>query len=290
MKGKLICYLMSGLILIFSCAEAMSASWQITYPRTISDEDKSTEYPLKVLALALEQTGVNYQLTPSEKYYSQGKNLSRLKDNREINVVWSMTDNQREKDLLPIRIPIYKGLIGWRMFLIREDMAERFKYIQNLDHLLKLIPIQGSDWPDTKILQANSFDVVTNINHSALANMLSNAQGDFFPRSILEIWDELASLKTKNKLVIQDSLGLRYPAAMYFFVNNKNRPLAHLINTGLEKAIENGQFDKLFNQTYRSYIEKSKLKKRKFYQLKNSFLPPLTPIDRKELWFNPGGF
>lgn len=265
----------------------MSASWEITYPRTSSDSDKSTDYPLKVLALALEQTGVNFQLIPSEKHYTQGKNLSRLKDNREINVVWSMTDRQREKDLLPIRIPIYKGLIGWRLFLIREDMADRFKYIQKVDHLLKLSPIQGRDWPDTKILQANSFNVVTNINHSALGPMLSNAQGDFFPRSMLEIWDEIETLQTDNKLIIQDSLGLQYPAAMYFFVNNQNRPLAHLIRTGLEKAVANGKFDKLFNQTYQSYIDRTKLKKRKFYRLKNTFLPSETPLDRKELWFKP---
>lgn len=273
------------LLLVTFSAPVFSASWLITYPKPVSDTDTSSDYPLAVLSLALEQTGVNYQLMPSEKYLAQGKNLSRLKDNREINVVWSMTDSQREKDLLPIRIPIYKGLIGWRLFMIREDMAERFKYIQKLDHLLKLSPIQGSDWPDTKVLQANGFDVAANSDYNALFTMLSSAQGDFFPRSMLEVWDELDSIKSTNKLVIQSTLGIRYPAAMYFFVNNKNRPLAHLIKTGLEISIQNGSFDKLFNSTYQSYIDRTKITQRKFYELKNTFLPPETPLSKKELWF-----
>lgn len=274
-------------LLLFSCSPAWSASWHITYPKPVSDSDKSAEYPLAVLALALDQTGVNYQLKSSEKYTSQGKSLTRLKDNREINIVWSMTDIQREKDLLPIRLPIYKGLVGWRLFLIREDMQDRFTYIQNLQQLQKLTPIQGSDWPDTKILQASGFDVVTNNDYLALFNMVSDAQGDFFPRSILEIWGDLAAVQTKNKLMVQSSLGIQYPAAMYFFVNRKNRPLAHLIETGFEKAIKNGKFDELFNSTYKHVLEQTTPENIKFYQLKNTFLPAETPLDRKELWFDP---
>lgn len=277
----------SFFILMFLPSFAFAATWQITYPRPVSETDQSSDYPLAILALALDQTGVNYQLVPSDKYYSQGRNLSRLKDNREINIVWSMTDTQREEELLPIRIPIYKGLIGWRLFLIREDMQERFKYIQNLEQLLKLNPVQGSDWPDTKVLQANGFDTVTNIAYNTLFEMLSSAQGDFFPRSLSEIWYEVDTISTENKLMIQPTLGIQYSAAMYFFVNKKNRPLANLINTGLEKAIANGEFDRLFSERHQTYIEKSQLNKRTFYQLDNTFLPLDTPLERKELWFSP---
>lgn len=280
--------LLFGLIAL-SCGvlsmDIQAAIWQITYPRTISENDTSADYPLKVLSLALEQTGVKYNIEPSGKYYSQGKSLSRLKDNREINVVWSITDRQREKDLLPIRIPLYKGLFGYRIFLIREDMSERFKYIQNKSHLLKLSVIQGNDWPDTKILQENGFDVITHYNHVELFKMLSTAQGDFFPRSILEIWSELDTYKFPHKFMVQPTLGMYYPSAMYFFVNKKNKPLAHLIKTGLEKAIVSGDFEGLFKETYQHVIEKVDIKNRNIYQLESDFLPPETPLDRKELWF-----
>jgi hypothetical protein len=197
-----------------------------------------------------------------------------------------MTNPKREKDLLPIRIPIFKGLIGWRLLLIRQDMAERFRYIGQLDHLLKLSPLQGRDWPDTKILQSNGFDVVTERTQSELMNMLGNAQGDFFPRSIIEIWEELANNKALNQIQIQASLGIRYPAAIYFFVNKKSVPLANLIKTGLEKAIKNGKFEALFIENYKTYIDKAQIENRTFYSLENAFLPEKTPLDRKELWFD----
>ena len=199
-----------------------------------------------------------------------------------------MTNVQREKDLLPIRIPIFKGLIGWRLLLIRQDMAERFTYIQQFEHLVKLSPLQGRDWPDTKILQSNGFDVITERNQTSLMKMLGRAQGDFFPRSIIEVWEELARSKVANEIQIQiqPSLGIRYPAAIYFFVNKKSVPLANLIETGLEKAIENGTYEALFVENYKTYIEKAQIENRTFYPLENAFLPEETPLDRKELWFD----
>jgi hypothetical protein len=229
---------------------------------------------------------VNYQLKPSKNVLAKGKALDRLQDNREINIVWGMTTPQREKDLLPIRITIFKGLIGWRLLLIRQDMAERFTHIQRLEHLVKLSPLQGRDWPDTKILQSNGFDVITERTYSGLMAMLGNAQGDFFPRSIIEIWDELVKSEAANQIQIQTSLGIRYPAAIYFFVNKRSVPLANLIEKGLEEAIKNGNFEALFIEKYQTYIDKSQIESRTFYPLENAFLPEKTPLDRKELWFD----
>jgi hypothetical protein len=207
-----------GFILLFS-VNAKSASWQITFPRPAESTSTIDEYPIQLLSLALDQTGVNYQLKHSENSLTKGKALDRLQDNREINIVWGMTNSQREKDLLPIRIPIFKGLIGWRLLLIRQDMAGRFKYIQQLEHFIKLSPLQGRDWPDTKVLQYNGFDVITERTSSALMKMLSNAQGDFFPRSIIEVWEELAENDSVNRIQVQPTLGIHYPSAIYFFVN-----------------------------------------------------------------------
>ena len=274
-------------ILLFS-VNAKSASWQITFPSSLETASTIDEYPIKLLALALDQTGVSYQLIPSDNFLSKGKAIDRLQDNREINIVWGMTNVQREKDLLPIRIPIFKGLIGWRLFLIRQDMAERFTYIQQFEHLVKLSPLQGREWPDTKILQSNGFDVITERNQTSLMKMLGRAQGDFFPRSIIEVWEELARSKVANEIQIQiqPSLGIRYPAAIYFFVNKKSVPLANLIEVGLEKAIANGTYEALFVDNYKTYIEKAQIENRTFYPLENAFLPEETPLDRKELWFD----
>ncbi|MFT4939213.1 MAG: hypothetical protein ACI88A_002247 [Paraglaciecola sp.] len=271
----------------FICTFSQSAEWKISYPKPVSDEDLRTSYPVQLLSLALDQTGVNYRLVPSDKILQQSKALKRLEDNREVNVVWSGTDKQREERLLPIRIPIYKGLIGWRLMLIRNDMGERFKYIQKVEHLIKLNPLQGHDWPDTKILQANGFEVSTSNNYSSLFNMLRNAQGDFFPRSVVEVWGELSNDNFNKKIILESAIGIRYPTAMYFFVNKKSVPLANLLEQGLEKAIANGKFDELFLRVHQPILNKSNIKGRRFFDLENIFLPKETPLERTELWYQP---
>ena len=129
-------------------------------------------------------------------------------------------------------------------------------------------------------------DVITERTSTVLMNMLGDAQGDFYPRSIIEIWEELAKSDADNQMQIQSTLGIRYPAAIYFFVNKKSVPLANLIKRGLEKAIENGTYEALFVENYKAYIDKSQIETRTFYPLKNNFLPEKTPLDRKELWFD----
>ncbi|MFT5674372.1 MAG: hypothetical protein ACI808_000288 [Paraglaciecola sp.] len=267
------------------CPFSQAAEWKITYPKPLSDKDLRTSYPVQLLSLALDQTGVNYRLVPSDTIMRQSKSLKKLEDNREINVVWSGTDKQREELLLPIRIPIFKGLIGWRVMLIREDMAERFKYIQKIEHLLKLNPTQGHDWPDTKILQANGFDVSTSSNYDGLFNMLISAQADFFPRSVVEVWGELSNSNLNKKIALEPAIGIRYPTAMYFFVNRKSVPLANLLTQGLEKAIANGKFDELFLRVHQPMLNKSNIKGRRFFELENIFLPKETPLERSELWY-----
>ncbi|TRY31100.1 amino acid ABC transporter substrate-binding protein [Aliiglaciecola sp. M165] len=257
----------------------------MTYPRPLTENDQRTDYPVELIALALEQTGVNYRLTPSDAVLGQVKALKQLGENRGVNVVWSMTDKDREVNLLPIRIPIYKGLIGWRVFLVKKDKVSEFSRIKNLQGLIQHKPIQGAEWPDTKILQSNGFDVFTSKSYTSLFSMLTQGQGDFFPRSLVEVWGELDSEDLDESLVVEPSLGIKYPTAMYLFVNRNNKTLARLLEVGLEKAIENGQFDELFNEHFAQSLERANMDSRFFYEINNPLLPERTPIERAELWY-----
>ena len=84
------------LVLLLWTLNASAANWSIHYPRPINESDSRYEYPLTLLKLALSKTGVRYTLTPSERILLQGKAIRQLKENREINIVWVMTDMQRE--------------------------------------------------------------------------------------------------------------------------------------------------------------------------------------------------
>ena len=268
------------------CCFAQAATWNITYPRPFTEFDLRSRYPVQLLTLALEQTGVKYKLVPSDRIMLQSRSLKQLAENRGVNVVWSMTDQSREKDLLPVRIPIYKGLIGWRVFLIKQETQPALESVNSLNALMAFKAIQGYDWPDTKILQSNGFEVATSKEYQAMFSMLSQSRGDFFPRSLVEVWPEVEEAQGDEKFVVEANLGVRYPTAMYYFVNKRNVTLKNLIEKGLEIALKNGKFDALFNQVHSESLERANMKDRVFFELDNPLLPSGTPLDRKELWYS----
>lgn len=274
-----------GIVLATPSAAAL---WTITYPRPIDDGDARAEYPIALLKLALEKTGVNYELRPSDRILLTGKAMRQLKENREVNVVWSMTDSQREKDLLPIRVPIAKGLIGLRLFVINEEKAAKFSQVGSINDLLKLTPLQGEEWPDTKILQANGFNVFTVPSYTEAYALLLQGKGDFFPRSLIEIMPEMENEGRASILRIEPTMALYYPTAMYYFVSTSNSTLANLIETGLSRAIDDGSFDALFTATFKPVLDALKIEERAVYSLENPLLPANTPLNDERLWYRAG--
>lgn len=272
-------------ILLSLSIVAHAAVWDVVYPRPINEADKRNEYPIAMLKLALHQTGVKFQLRESVSRMEQGKALSSLAAGREINVLWSMTDSNRESQLMPIRIPIFKGLIGLRLFLIKSTNVGDIQRVATLAGLRDFTLVQGRDWPDTKIFQANGFEVMTAPYYPGLFDLLKQDQADLFPRSIVEIWPELENSQADFPIEIEQKLAVYYPTAMYFFVNKKNVILANIIRSGMEKALANGEFDKLFLQVHQPLIDKANLSQRTIFKLANPILPKLTPLDRKALWY-----
>nr|WP_241664397.1 transporter substrate-binding domain-containing protein [Ningiella ruwaisensis] len=285
-KHKAIFLLACFITLTMISGQLSAAIWVITYPQSQVDNDLRYDYPLALLELALDKTGVRYELKPSVNTMRQAKSVKRLEENLEINVLWSMTDATREEELLPIRIPIAKGLIGWRMFIAPQNSAFMRADILTLNDMLAFEPVQGIAWPDTKILQANGFNVVTSRDYLDAKNIVSQGQADFFPRSVIEIEQELESSSVSN-LALRTDIALQYPTAMYFFVNKRNVTLAKLIETGLNKAIEDGSFDALFLEHFGETIERLNLKNVRYFQLANPLLPKLTPTSKQELWYFP---
>ncbi len=263
---------------------AAAALWTITFPRPLSEADLRDEYPRALLTLALEKTGVKYELKPSDRILLQGKALRQLRENREVNVVWSMTDSQREKDLLPIRIPIAKGLIGLRVFLINRQRSGKFRSVNSARELIGLAPIQGEEWPDTKILQANGFNVITVPDYPEAMELLASNRGDFFPRSVIEVTNELQEAGLDPDIILEPRLAIHYPSAMYFFVNRGNPTLARLIETGLRRALEDGSFDALFMSTHEEMLNSLNLPKRRIFTMENPLMPAQTPLDDARLW------
>lgn len=258
---------------------------RLVYPPPESAPDARTDYPVRLLELALTKAGERFELRPGPSVVQQGVALSMMERGESFDIVWSMTSLDRERRLLPIRIPIYKGLIGWRIAFVSQQHPQLLAGVDSTRRLARFIACQGHDWPDTAILRANGLPVCPVDNYDGLFATMHSGHADYFPRSLAEVWAENAVRARADGLVIDDSLALHYPAAFYFFVNRNADLLAGLIETGLERAIADGDFDTLFYDTYGTYIRGAGLRSRHLIELTNPQLPAETPLDRQALWF-----
>ena len=273
---KLMCLLMCLYLPVTT-----AAVWKITYPKQPIEDSIHVTYTIELLKLALEKTGVRFEITPTDEITLQGKAFNLLSNNRSINIVWSMTNEQREADFLPIRVPIFKGLIGWRVLLVEPNMLPKLERSNLREHSV----VQGMDWPDTKILQANGFNVVNATNYDEAFMIMHRSQAGMFPRSVIEVIAEIADDNLRRDLMIEPNYVLQYPAAMYFFVNKRDKILARLLEQGFAKAMADGTFDALFNATYLPVLEELKVSQRTLVKLTNPLLPLETPLFEKHLWY-----
>lgn len=276
----------SGLCLLFFIDSSAYASIVVHYPRAESAADERVNYYSELLDLCLAKSGKPYQLEPTQFHVEQERGLQLVKANRGLEVIWTFTTSEREEKLLPIRIPIDRGLFGWRLFLIKESNQTLFNTITTPEQLALMRAGQGHDWPDTEILQANHFLISGSTTYEGLFDMLIRNHIQYFPRALMEVELELNAHPNQG-LAIESQLVLHYPTALYFFVNKKNTELASDLEMGLRNAINDGSFKKLFDRHFSDTIRKSNLGARKIITINNPLLPSKTPLNETRYWFSP---
>jgi hypothetical protein len=259
-------------------------SGTLRYPRRADGDEFRSIYALAQLQLALDKAGSPLRLEPSYYSMEQERALVNLEHNDRLDVAWSMTSIEREQRLLPVRIPLDKGLFGWRIALLPKSRAQLLKDVRNLDDLRQFSAGQGHDWPDSAILRSHGLPVKVSSNYGSLFRMLQAQRFDYFPRSVIEIWDELEHPRARQ-LIVDPHVLLHYPTAMYFFFSRKRPELAETVRIGMEKAIADGSFERLFQQHFAASLQRTQLDQRQLIELHNPLLPSATPLHRRELWF-----
>ena len=179
------------LFLAFQLVAATARAATLVYPRAESSVDDRDRYPVQLLTLALRKAHSSYELKPHPVFMLQVRAMREVEQRSGLDVVWTMTSKEREQALLPIRIPIDRGLLGWRLLLVRPAMTARFAEVTSLAELRALRGGQGADWPDTSILRDAGLTVDESARYGDLFQKLAAGRIDYFPRSVQEIWGEL---------------------------------------------------------------------------------------------------
>lgn len=259
-----------------------SAEVQIRHNKA---DDAKEEYQLGLLKLALSYDNDNkYIYAPTEQYFAQTKLVNELKT-KGIDVIWVGTSKDYENELLPVRVPLYKGLLGHRIFIIRQSDQSRFSTIDSFDDLKQFKAGQGRSWSDTKILQSAGIPVATTFKYRNLFPMLEGGRFDYFPRGVHEPWSEVKRFAYRN-LEVENSILLVYPLPAYLFVNKDNTHLHAKIESGLMQAVADGSFDKYFfnHPMIKDVLLKSNIKNRKVFRISNPNLSKETPFEDEKLW------
>lgn len=253
------------------------------------------DYAVQLLHKALVKGARGRPIPVFEKsvHMEQARMFHELSEGKFIDIHWAGTDETREKSLRTIYIPVDRGLLGMRQFIIRRDMIDAFDKITSVDDLKKFKACQGLGWPDTQILHAAGLPVTEIPNFEAAFKQVIARHCDYFPRAFFEAESEMEARKlTYPELIHYKSITLYYPLPIYFFVNRNNEELAQWIESGLEQMISDGDFLRYMQEhpNTRKIFNPSKIpppKGMRRFEIPNPMLSKNTDFKNQRYWFRP---
>jgi hypothetical protein len=249
------------------------------YPKRA--ESPRWNYALGLLRLALDESGRHYDLRPTIDEMSQTRAARELELGN-IDFIWTGTSAEYEERFRPVRIPVLRGLDGYRICVINPGRQSAFSAVKSLDDLKQLTIGQDPGWSDVKILEAAGLKVVT-APSDALPNMVERDRFDCFLRGAHEAPNEVAK---HPALAVENDLLIVYPFTSFFFVNKKDTALAEALETGLKKAYEDGRFMQHFNShpAIRAIFDEGRIEQRRRFDIANPFLTDETRAIPDQYW------
>lgn len=273
-------------VLYFSSAEDI-----VLYEKGQSLLDARVIYKTEMIREALihtEEDYGSYKIRTNAPIMNALQARKYLQAGEKLNVYIALTNPEWESETIPIRIPIRKGLLSYRLLLIHKDDQDLYKDITTIDDLKRLKVGLQHGWTTTLIMQDAGFDVVTGTSYDGLFLMLNNKRFHYIPRGVNEIYGEVEARKEQLfNVMVEPNLALYIISPTYIFVSKKYPQLAERLELGLERMIEDGTLDRIFHEYYDESIKRAELEKRTVIEIPNSLLPIETPLHRRVLWHDP---
>lgn len=246
------------------------------------------EYRWKLLEIALshtQDTEGSFRLAPYAEEVTQNRGILLLQSGT-IDVIALGTNDEREEKLLPIKIDILRGIVGFRLLVIRAADQARIAQMDDQSLRNQLTFGLNDHWADLPIMRANGFSVITSMDYENLFAMLAAGRFDAFPRGLNEAQRELDERKqTYPQLAIEKSKALFFPYPVYFWVSKDHAALAQRIERGLKLSLADGSFRKLFESYHVAEIAALKKEQRHVIRLDNPILPAGTVHPDTSWWW-----
>lgn len=272
-------------ILFPAAVKAAECDLNISLKEISSERDEAVFELLKMLFS-------RSALTPCYDFLEVDLNRHReiqLVNSGRLSLLWASTGHEVEEGLRAVRIPIFKGLTGYRLLVVRSGDLARFADVKTPDDLRKLRVGVGETWGDRLVFEAARLPVTL----TAFSNMwvlLESERFDYFTLGLHEPWFGLS--KYEGDLAVVPELMIAYRMATYFYVSGENEELYQLLLSTMEAAIDDGAYDALFHRIdmiQRAAI-KAKPSSRHTIYLSNPHMPDDTPIRKQKYWIDMESF
>jgi hypothetical protein len=244
-----------------------------------------------LLTAALQATAPRYgawQLRTSPIRMERDRLLQEMRKGKLVNLSAQVTSAEWEQALLAIRIPVDKGIAGYRIALIDGRRQPQFDAVQSLAQLRAMPMGAGRQWSSAQVFRDAGFDVVPGNSADGLHSMLAAGRFWYFPRAIDEAVFELEAHRAAfPALALEQSLVVYFPLPRYFFVAPDQPRLARRLREGLAQLVADGSYDRIFHEYYDELIDKAGLRQRRLFKIANPQLSPQTPLDKPQYWYDP---
>lgn len=276
-----------------SAQETDSAPLIFTYSAGQVELGHIKRFHWKVLEAALERTRkgpVDYRLVAIAPMPVSRQEYELAHENPVITVGVFNSTQDRIRRLLPVRVPLDLGLLGYRVLLIRAADQDRFDKIRSLEDLktvrFGLLPA----WSDGQIMRAADLTVIDGDSYDGLFRMLSAHRFDAFSRGASEILEDFDRVKSiAPGLAIERHMLLHYPLPVYFWFarDEEGRRRADRVQAGLALMIADGSLAAMIRERYSADIVELGLAGRRVFEIPNPLLDGRDPLNDDRLWFRP---
>lgn len=250
------------------------------------------QYELKLLRAALnaskQQYGEYQLIHDATELTAQEESAVFRTKGADVFVTVAGNPKLAQEDKIIVPHPLMKGLLGYRLLIVRQQDLDTFAAIQT-DASFKRLRIGIPDgWADADLFRHNGYNVVEGGTFNEIFDLLAADKFDYVALGANEIEQAFERrAESYDMFTIEPTTLVYYPFALVFYVNPDKPALAKRLRDGLNAIDENGEAQRLFEKAAGDIVEHFNLEQRKIFRLDNPMLPDEMKTYRSDLLDQP---
>ena len=214
------------------------------------------DFRFRLLKLVLERSGTPFALGFSAAVQPQDEAIAALAEGQkagrqnplQLSVGVYGAGPELNRRLRAVPIPVSGGILGLRAGWTNPTALADLQTIRSLQDLKRIVLVQGLGWSDVEIFDVAGLRTYTARSQNLL-RLVNDNRVQLFPRGVAELEaEDLMVRSLYPRLVLDPHLLIVYPFAGFFYVAPDNHALAEAIQTGFERAIADGSYQRLVEE------------------------------------------